>query len=364
MDEMRENENDMNKNEAKAPSIKKTVLCMLLFAVIAVATVWAVVAQNADFSFTEFWGDIKSSDPVYLILAALSMFGYIMFEGIAVILICKAIGYRRGVKRGFIYSASDIYFSAITPSATGGQPASMYFMVKDGIPGTAAVVALVTNLVFYTISILIIGIVTLICTPALFLSFSVTSKVLIVIGYVCLAALAAFFILILFKASIIHAIGSGVIKLLTKMKIVKNPEKQSEKLLGITNQYRECATLILKHKKTMFFAFLFNFLQRAIQITVTAFATLAVGGDAAAATRAWFVQAYTVVGSNCVPIPGAMGVSDYILLDGLGNMMSAEGAVHLELLSRAISFYSMILICGISVLISYIIVVKQGRKNK
>ena len=40
-----------------------------------------------------------------------------------------------------------------------------------------------------------------------------------------------------------------------------------------------------------------------------------------------FFHGYTVLGSNCIPIPGAIGVSDYLMLDGFGSMMSEAQAV-------------------------------------
>ncbi|MFQ6930279.1 MAG: hypothetical protein ACLRR3_04230 [Eubacterium sp.] len=36
-----------------------------------------------------------------------------VFEGLAVLQLCKAFGYKEKVKRGIVYSAVDIYFSAI-----------------------------------------------------------------------------------------------------------------------------------------------------------------------------------------------------------------------------------------------------------
>ena len=71
--------------------------------------------------------------------------------------ICRALGYRRSVGQGVLYSAADIYFSAITPSATGGQPASAVLMMRSGIPAAPTAVALLINLVLYTLSILLMA---------------------------------------------------------------------------------------------------------------------------------------------------------------------------------------------------------------
>ncbi|MFQ6930278.1 MAG: hypothetical protein ACLRR3_04225 [Eubacterium sp.] len=57
-------------------------------------------------------------------------------------------------------------------------------------------------------------------------------------------------------------------------------------------------------------------------------------------------QGYVVlVGSNSVPIPGAVGAADYLFIDGFGGIL--KDPVSIELLSRGISFYCCIIICGI-----------------
>ena len=109
-------------------------------------------------------------------------------------------------------------------------------------------------------------------------------------------------------------------------------------------------------------AFLFNFLQRAAQIAVTVFVYLAIGGDPARAFDIWVLQGFVVLGSNCVPIPGAMGVSDYLMLDCFGRVPVPSGAGNLELLSRAVSFYICILICGIAMLAKFYIL--KRRRNR
>ena len=95
---------------------------------------------------------------------------------------------------------------------------------------------------------------------------------------------------------------------------------------------------------------------------MTSFVFLAAGGNPAQAFDIWVLQGFVVLGSNCVPIPGAMGVSDYLMLDCYGSVLSASEAGHLELLSRSVSFYSCILICGVSVLIKFAMLRK--RRNR
>ena len=68
-----------------------------------------------------------------------------------------------------------------------------------------------------------------------------------------------------------------------------------------------------------------------------------------------------VMGSNCIPIPGGMGVTDYLMLKGYQQLMSREAAFQLEMLSRGLSFYVCIFVSLTAVLIGYV-TIKRKKK--
>ena len=61
------------------------------------------------------------------------------------------------------------------------------------------------------------------------------------------------------------------------------------------------------------------------------------------------------MGYNFVPIPGGMGISDYLMIDGLRSIMESSMAYSVELISRGLTFYICVLISGIITLIGYLI---------
>ena len=97
--------------------------------VLAILTVRLVLKQCSDLSLSDFVTILKESDKPFLIMAIIASLLFIWFEGLAIISILKRAGYKHGPFDGLLYSTSDIYFSAITPSSTGGQPASAFFMI-------------------------------------------------------------------------------------------------------------------------------------------------------------------------------------------------------------------------------------------
>lgn len=49
-----------------------------------------------------------------------------------------------------------------------------------------------------------------------------------------------------------------------------------------------------------------------------------------------------------------MGVADYIMIDGFADLMTYNEAIKLELLSRGISFYLCVIMCGLIVVLGYL----------
>lgn len=350
----------------EAGSLKSKLLWTVVFVIIAALTLLAITS-NGGFSFSEFVGFMKSLDPFWLSMAFLSMICIILFEALAIRTITKAFGYKRSVVHNVVYSSGDIYFSAITPSASGGQPASAYFMMRDGIPGPTVTVALVVNLILYTFGILILGILAFCMNPAIFLNFSTFSKVLIIIGCVMLCIVAFAFILILVKSSILHWICNFGLGILSKLHLIRNVDKKKRKLADSINSYASNVSQLGGKRAMLIRALLLNVFQRASAISVPLFVFFAAGGSMDSAVDVWVAQCMVILGSNTVPIPGAMGVSDFLFIDVLSAMGSvgAANAMNINLLSRTVSFYSCVLICGIVMIIrmvSYKVV--ASRKNK
>ncbi len=347
----------MDKNQEglhEAKQSPKKLLWSIVFVLIAVLSVWAVVGQSDSFSFSGFVKYISSSMNPYLLLAFLSVLLYIFFEGLALIRISKSLGHSRNVLKGTVYSAADIYFSAITPSATGGQPASAYFMIKDGIPGSVVTVSLILNLVMYTLSTLTFGLLGIFLDFDVFCSFSTLSKVMIILGIFIQGMLSTFFILVLKKDVILYRLGCGGISLLGKLHIFRDTEGKKVKLRKSLDSYASAAKAIGGRRRVIAEAFVCNLLQRGFLVLVYVFTFLATGGSLANALDVFCVESLVFIGCNAIPIPGAMGVTDFMLLDGFKGVMSAEAAEYLGLLSRSISFYLCVILCGALILFRYL----------
>ena len=342
-------------------TLKNNLIWIALLAVISVITVKIVTGCSKGFSWGRFLSFLKDADPVWMTLAALCAFGFIYFEGLGLQCTCGFLGYSFSGGKGFIFSAADIFFSAITPSATGGQPAALILMMRCGVPAAVSAIALLLNLVMYTVSILLISAVCCAVHPGILLRMALVPNLFIAFGIVVQIAFIALFVMCIFNEKLILGLCRWGLRLLCRMHIYKSYDEQYEKLLAMIKQYKKCGELLRRETGLLIKVFLCNLAQRLSVILVSVCVFLAVGGRPSLAFKAFSVQALAVLGSNAVPVPGAVGVADFILLSGFKQLV--RDPVSIELLSRGVSFYATILFCGI-LLLCVLIKIKTEKKHE
>ena len=339
-------------SSAFGEEVRKKLRWALLSALLAVLTIHAVSAQWKGFSFAAFLEDLRQADWRWMLPAVLAMLGFIVFEALAIRSACQVLHYPTRLSTACGFAAADIYFSAITPSASGGQPACALLMRRRGIPLVVSAAVLLLTLAMYALAILTIGLVCCLLWPDVLSVFGGASKVLITIGFAAQCFLALMFFLLLWHEKLLEKIALGLFDLLVRLRLMRHAERRRKRLTDMMEEYRSCAALLSGHRTLLIRSYMFNLLQRSSQIAVTVFCFLALGGRARLAGDIFAMQSFAVIGSNCVPVPGAMGVVDYLMLDGFEAFLPSDLVVSMELLSRSLSFYVCVLLCGMIVLVT------------
>ena len=334
--------------------------------IIAALTIKAVFAANKDLSIWALLKTLNDAKPGWLIVTLICMLGFIAFEGLALKHILKSADIKVKPMQGLVYAASDQFFSAITPSATGGQPASALFMSANGIPTATITVALLINLIMYTTSTVVIGLFSIIARPNLLMALTPLSKILILLGMTVMTVLTILFIALLRRGAKLHSLGVTLINFLCKIHILHRKEHWLNRLDHVVYDYTLCSDALSGNAKVLIIAFLLNLGQKISQISVTPMLNYAFKKPCISqGFDLWILQAFSQVGSYCVPIPGGMGATDYIMLDGFALLFDEDYTFILETISRSISFYICTLATGLIVLIGYIVIrIRALKKQK
>ncbi len=341
-------------------TVKKQLLNGLFVVALLVITLVILFTSNKDLSYKDIKEYFQECN-LWILLGALGcMFLFILFEAISLHIVVRRFGYRPKFRSSLAYSTSDLYYSALTPSATGGQPASAFYMVRDGIDGGTSGFSLMFNIFAYTGAILVIGIVAFIAGFSLFGELGTLVKVIVLIGFVLQILLFAFFFACMKYDKFVLKLGNGCIALVAKMKIMKKPEKWRKKWQDAVVKYHNDFEVVKKHPSLFVWALLFNVLQRTSQLLITYFVCAAVL-PSVSPMEIFCAQAFITLGYNSFPLPGGSGIYELLYIQsyralGYGNHFVLVAVM----ITRLISYYLLMIVSGVYTLIYHI----AGGKSK
>lgn len=346
----------------KKKKINKQLINICFLAVLIAITVTVIFTTN-DISFKDIVTFLGDCNPWWIVGAVGLMVASVVFEAISLHFIMRGLGARPNFYRSTCYTTADLYYSAITPSGTGGQPASVYYMVKDGIGAGKASFGLVFNLTAYTLSIIIIGAAAFAVRPEFFSAVGEWfPRLLIIVGCIIQGLLLAFFIGCMFCGGAVKKVGNGLISLLHKIHIVKKPDKWRGKLENEIELYKGCLFEIKNHPGMSFVNVFANLGQRMCHVLIPVFVILAAKPDADVLSLI-ACSSLVIIGYNSIPLPGGMGVYEYLFVPvysaaGLGG---GEAFILSALMvSRFISFYMIMVGCGLYTLVYHIQVMRRS----
>lgn len=251
-------------------------------------------------------------------------------------------------------SALGRYYDNITPMSTGGQPFQIFYMNKRGIRGDVATGIPLVKYIMWQITYVII------CTFALIFNSikygSATNAIVTTVAWIAISVNIAIFMTVVLL-SVSKKIGPriviGVLKLLSKMHIVKNYQKTFRKVMRFVLNYQKTFKTLLKNP----FVLILELLLAAADIIVynlipfivcLVFVPKAAMGDITIFKT--FIQ-----GIICsltlafVPTPGSSGGAEGVFVLIFGGLF--EGNVFWPLLIWRIATYYIYLIQGLFVLV-------------
>lgn len=341
--------------------VRKHLFNILFVLVLLGLTVFILIKSNKELSWADVRAFFSNCNPAYIVLAVCGMLVFLLAEAWSLKNIAKKFGYKTKFVSAFAYSSADAYYSALTPSATGGQPASAYYMVKDGIDAGSTTFILVFNLLGYTAAIFVLGVAAFVISLFTstggwaFLDFSVLSKVFIIVGVVMQVFLIWLFVACLKHPGAVLKTGGALIALLAKLKFSKKPEILREKLSAMVEKYRYCGEQIKKHRNLFLQTLLLNVLQRGAQVAITAFVFKAAKPQTDM-LHVFALQCFVLLGYNSMPLPGGSGVFELLYLNVFSTVAFFDKPflVVAVMVTRVISYYGCLIFSGIFTLVYHV----------
>ena len=234
----------------------------------------------------------------------------------------------------------------------GGQPMQAYQMYKDDIKISHSTLVLFVEFIFFqtvTIMYAIIGF----ATQYSLLNGKINSlMILFILGIVFNFAVLVAFILVLFHSEKVKKLLNIVVRFLKFCKF-KKADMIKEKVDSIIDDYKECAMYIVKNKGIMFKTFITKCVQIFAIHSVPYWIYRSFGFNEYSIFMFVGVQAVLFISVSALPLPGSVGASESGFLILFKLLFPASVLNEAMLLSRGVSFYLFVFLCGIFILVKY-----------
>ena len=342
---------------------KKKMWVSTLFLVALMAGTFFFLLR--DISWSMLMDTLRKVNPIFIPLGFALMVCFVACEAINIRMILRQVGMRVPFFRCLRYSFVGFYFSSITPSASGGQPAQAYYMNKEGIPVSLSSLTLLVIVAIYQLVMMIYALVCFIWKFE-FVSGGVQGiGFLVIFGFIFNSCLFFFIVATIFSKKWLRKGIMACAGFLHRVHILKDLAMVENWRDRQIREYLEGAAFFRWNPKVLGKVLLVTVVQLSCQFLVPYCVYLAFGLRQYGPMDLIAVQALLNVAVVALPLPGAVGATEGSFLLVYKLFFSQTQILPAMLMSRGISFYGFVVISGIvSFAVHFQISRRQQREKK
>ena len=348
--------------QGSAPTSKNRTL-KITFTVLFIAIIVAIIAYTA---VSDFSGEDVSlaqvvamiGDNWYYLLVLLGLFAAtILAEAFKLFVMIRKTTGRYMFGTAFKCAALGRFYDYVTPFGSGGQPFQIYFLSKQGVGGGPAGAIPIGTLFLTQFTFVICAIVSFIVGVSTEI-VPIYIQIVAYFGAVCYIAVPLFLVTFSFFPKAGYKVIAWGVKVLTKLRICKNPDKWIAKGNSAIDNNKKNMAIIFRSKRVLILGTLLSF---ALNITLCSmpYFALMLFSDALNLTPSlglWFdvtrIAFFIYCAITLVPTPGNSGAADGTFYGLFRSILATVVGASFTCMMvwRIFSFYSYLLL-GIIVLI-------------
>ena len=325
--------------QGKPKSKKSAIKYALNISLVLIATGLAIFFAIKD-DANEIWKTLKTADYRFLLVVVGMMVGCILIRSFILFIFAHLFTKKYHFHQAIAVDQIGQFYNAITPGASGGQIMQAYTYKKQGVQVSSAVSILAMYSIVYQIMLIIFGTLSFIIKYDFITALgSIPTNIkinevainlpiwpLTIVGFLLNLGVVAIVFLMGYWHGFHNFIMGPVITFLSKIKIIKNPDKQRENLrIQVENfkiEFRRLSTNVpfLLLVVISFSAYMI------VKFSIPFFVGKALGNqspvpDVKAFWDCIFLSNYHQMITGLIPIPGSAGVSEFVFYNLFTNSM-------------------------------------------
>ena len=309
----------------------------------------------------EIFSKVSQASPGYLVLGVICVIIYIYIESDIIHYMLQTLGIKTKRFTCFLYSGVGFFFSCITPASTGGQPAQIYYMKKSKIPVPVSTVVLMIVTITFKLVLVVVGLFLLFFQQAFINKYLSGILPIFYLGIALNFIVVVAMMILTFDQKLAKNIMMAGLKLLVKLKLMKQKPRRAEKLSKSMDSYNGAAQYLRGHKLVIFRVFFITLVQRFVLFFATYFTYKAFGLHGSSIYDIVMLQAVISISVEMLPLPGGMGISEglflaiFIPIFGPGLIMPGM------ILSRGLGYYTQLLLSAAMTCYAHITIIGRNR---
>lgn len=307
---------------------------------------------------------IREVKKIYLLPAVTCVVFFIWGESIIIHYLMRTLGTRLKKWTCFLFSSIGFFFSCITPSASGGQPAQIYYMRRKNIPIPVATLVLMIVTITYKAVLVLVGLAIIVFGQGFMHRYLTGILPVFYLGILLNVLCVGFMLILVFHTTLAQSLMEKGLGFLEKLHLMHYKQSRHEKLNAAMEKYKETAVYFKTHKHVVLIVLAITFAQRFALFLSTYFVYLAFGLSDYAVGTIVMLQAVISISVDMLPLPGGMGISEKLFLTIFVPVFGAQLVLPGMILSRALSYYTELLLSALLTVLAHFTLGRERMAKK
>ncbi len=241
-------------------------------------------------------------------------------------LLGRSYGHKLGIAKDMKVALIGKYYEAITPFATGGQPMQIYYFYKNGMSGSKSTSI---TMVKYAVQMLAVTVVAAIVMglgvgKLGMIENEITRNTILICGWVGFginAFIPVFVTFIVFCPRAVSWVINLFVRLLYKIKIIKNADKLETKIRQWVDDFAVFSQFVYKKPLTFLLLFVLCLFEPIIQFIIPYFVLVAMCGTEVMGMEGgtllfsvMVLSMYATYAAAFIPTPGNSGAVESVFM--------------------------------------------------
>lgn len=286
---------------------------------------------------------------IFLALAILVFPALMLCDQMRYLMLIKSSTKKRRPFLAYKVSAIGRYYDYVTPFASGGQPFQIYYLTNRGVKASSAISIplakyIVQQIVFAFVSlVLLIGSLTFLKDVFTSATGSTIVSVASWIGF-SINSFVVFFTILLSSSRLGHKLVICILKILKKIRIVRNYDKYYNKLIKLVEEYQRTMKFFAKSPKLLFSMVFYSLAGIVLQYTAPFLIYCAFGNPFSLEIWVQIMIVSLMIDLACsfIPLPGGTGVAE-LSFAAMFAALFGSATFWAMLLWRFLTYYAFII---------------------